>query len=107
MAACLAKKRYKLLVHDQNPTPARKFVQEFPACRLALAATDGRGVLGREAFRDCEIVITMLPDGKIVREALLGGEWDRSGVATWYASYLSTLHRPYICVNHQVPSVES
>lgn len=71
MAACLAKKGYKLLVHDLDSTPAKKFVQEFPECRLA-ASTDETGPLGREAFHSCGIVITMLPNGKVVREALLG-----------------------------------
>lgn len=69
MAACLAKKGYKLLVHDSNDTTARNFVTEFPDCRMASRAD---GTLGREVFSECEIAITMLPDGKIVREALLG-----------------------------------
>lgn len=96
MAACLAKKGYKLVVHDQDATPAHKFVQEFPECRLACttpatttittttddddAAGGGAGgtALVRDAFASCEIVMTMLPNGKIVREVLLGGE---NGVA--------------------------
>lgn len=69
MAACLAKKGYRLMVHDLDPAPARKFVREFPHCCFA---NSSGAILGREAFQECDIVITMLPNGKIVREALLG-----------------------------------
>lgn len=67
MAACLAKKGYRLVVHDRDPAPARRFVQEFPGCRRAL-----EGAVVGDAFAGCDIVITMLPDGNVVREALLG-----------------------------------
>lgn len=68
MAACLAKKGYKLIVHDANPSPRDKFVEEYPGCSLA---TDSDS-LPSNAFEHCSVLITMLPNGKVVRDALLG-----------------------------------
>jgi 3-hydroxyisobutyrate dehydrogenase-like beta-hydroxyacid dehydrogenase len=64
MAACLAKKGYRLAVLDADPARGIKFVEEYPKCRVSSSV----GV----AFNDCEVVITMLPNGKVVREVLLG-----------------------------------
>ena len=64
MAANVAKGDATLTVFDSNPTAADRFAQEH-ACGaaptlVALAA-------------DCDIVVTMLPTGKIVREVMLDG----------------------------------
>lgn len=64
MAACLAKKGYRLAVRDADPARGIKFVEDYPKCRVATSAAD--------AFHDCEVVITMLPNGKVVRDVLLG-----------------------------------
>lgn len=64
MAACLAKKGHRLLVRDNDPGRGIKFVEEYPKCRIATSDPEG--------FQNCNIVITMLPNGAVVREALLG-----------------------------------
>lgn len=64
MAACLGKKGYRLIVRDADPARGIKFVEEFPKCRAATSApTD---------FEGCDVIVTMLPNGKVVREVLLG-----------------------------------
>lgn len=69
MAACLGKAHYTLVVRDADTAREKKFVQEYSQCKVAGA--------GRDAFKDCDVVITMLPNGKIVRDVLLGD----SGIA--------------------------
>lgn len=69
MASCLAKKDYPLIVYDADPSPAKKFVDEFPRCRVAV---DLGQAVTPDAFRDCGILITMLPNGSVVRDVLLG-----------------------------------
>lgn len=69
MASCLAKKGYPLIVYDADPSPAERFVNEFPQCTVAMGP--GHSVTP-EAFRDCGILITMLPNGSVVRDVLLG-----------------------------------
>lgn len=71
MASCLAKKGYTLIVYDADPSPAERFVHEYPQCRVA----NSHGVddtKAPNAFRDCSILITMLPNGTVVRDVLLG-----------------------------------
>ena len=63
MAACLGKKGYRLLVRDADPERAAQFVQEYPNCAKASVAAD--------AFRNCDAVVTMLPNGRVVRNVLL------------------------------------
>lgn len=69
MAACLAKKGYRLVVYDAAMTPATTFVEEFPQCTTLAAVS---GAVDTSAFSECSVVITMLPNGKIVRDVLLG-----------------------------------
>ena len=64
MAACLGKKGYRLLVRDADLTRGIKFVEEYPKCRAVTMAAD--------SFADCDVVVTMLPNGKVVREVVLG-----------------------------------
>ncbi|KAF2708574.1 2-hydroxy-3-oxopropionate reductase [Pleomassaria siparia CBS 279.74] len=64
MAACLAKKQYPLIVRDTDPARGIDFVQEFEKCRVA--------TLDPNCFQECDIVITMLPNGAVVRDVLLG-----------------------------------
>ncbi|KAF2263618.1 2-hydroxy-3-oxopropionate reductase [Lojkania enalia] len=66
MAACLAKKGYQLVVRDSNPSRSIKFVEQYPKCKVATSTAD--------AFHDCDVVITMLPNGKVVEEVLLGDD---------------------------------
>lgn len=69
MAACLAKKGHRLLVRDADPARGIDFVEEYPKCRVATSDPD--------SFQHCDLVFTMLPDGKVVYEVLLG----RHGIA--------------------------
>ena len=63
MAGNLAKAGFKLVVYDADPARARAL-----AATREIEVADGLAALGRE----CGTVITMLPDGKIVREVLCG-----------------------------------
>lgn len=64
MAACLAKKGYRLVVRDAHPAHGIRFVADYPKCRIATLAAD--------CFDTCDVVVTMLPNGKVVRDVLLG-----------------------------------
>ncbi|KAK3075878.1 hypothetical protein LTR53_000452 [Teratosphaeriaceae sp. CCFEE 6253] len=66
MASNLPKAGYKLVVHDADAARAQRAASEWENT----TASEGKG----EAFADCDIVITMLPQGKIVREVLLGSQ---------------------------------
>ena len=64
MASNLPKAGYKLIVHDSNQSQVDRAVAEWSNTTSA----NGKP----EAFADCEVIVTMLPQGKIVREVLLG-----------------------------------
>ncbi|KAF2644154.1 2-hydroxy-3-oxopropionate reductase [Massarina eburnea CBS 473.64] len=64
MAACLAKKGYRLLVRDADLARGVRFVEMYPRCRIATSEAD--------SFQACDVVITMLPNGSVVRNVLLG-----------------------------------
>lgn len=71
MAANLARKGRNLRVMDARPETGKRFRDEF-----------GGGIAqGAADFQGCEILITMLPNGNIVREVLLGSEGKDSGIA--------------------------
>ncbi|KAF2015703.1 2-hydroxy-3-oxopropionate reductase [Aaosphaeria arxii CBS 175.79] len=64
MAACLAKRGHRLLVRDADPARSVQFVEKYPKCRMA--------TLDAESFKDCDVVVTMLPNGEVVRDVLFG-----------------------------------
>lgn len=64
MASNLPKSGYTLVVHDADSSKAQKAASEWPNT----TASNGEA----SAFAACEVIITMLPQGKIVREVLLG-----------------------------------
>lgn len=64
MASNLPKAGYKLVVHDADSAKAERAAKEWQST----IASGGKA----EAFADCEVIITMLPQGKIVREVLFG-----------------------------------
>lgn len=64
MASNLPKAGYTLVVHDADAAKAQKAASQWKQT----TAAEGRP----EAFADCDIIITMLPQGKVVREVLLG-----------------------------------
>ena len=67
MASNLPKNGFHLVVHDADASKAARAAKEWSN---TVSASDGN--FG--AFKSCDIVITMLPHGKIVREVLLGNE---------------------------------
>lgn len=64
MASNLPKAGYNLVVHDVDDAKVQRAANEWKNTK----ASNG----DPQAFADCEVVITMLPQGKIVREVLLG-----------------------------------
>jgi len=70
MAHNLAEAGFELVVHDASPELARRFAAEHPG---ASAAT------GSASFRGLPVVVTMLPNGAIVRDVVL--DWD-GGIAS-------------------------
>jgi 3-hydroxyisobutyrate dehydrogenase len=75
MARRLIGAGYKLVVADAVPATADKLVAEHGS---AVERSAGPATLGKA----CRVVITMLPDGKVVREVLLGA----SGIAPHLAA---------------------
>ncbi|CAN8105162.1 unnamed protein product [Discula destructiva] len=70
MASNIPKRGYKLIVHDADQTKADRAAKEWEST----SASGGKP----DAFAECQVIITMLPQGKIVREVLLG---DRGSIA--------------------------
>ena len=64
LAANLPRAGYHLIVRDADASRAAKFAKENPNSKVAREGSD--------AFKDVDMLITMLPNGKIVREVLLG-----------------------------------
>lgn len=64
MASNLPKAGYKLIVHDVDSFKAEKAAKEWKNT----TASYGKA----EAFAGCDVIVTMLPQGKIVREVLFG-----------------------------------
>ena len=50
-------------MRDADPTREKKFTDEYPKCKVAGTEEDG--------FKDCDILIIMLPNRKVVRDVLL------------------------------------
>ena len=66
MVRCLAKAGYSVLVHDTRGDATAQFRDASLAVRVAESAM--------QIGADCATVITMLPDSKIVRAAVLGND---------------------------------
>ncbi|KAF2099737.1 2-hydroxy-3-oxopropionate reductase [Rhizodiscina lignyota] len=56
---------YELVVQDADPQRAKEFVREHSNATAATSPQD---------FSDVDVVVTMLPNGQIVREVLFGGD---------------------------------
>jgi 3-hydroxyisobutyrate dehydrogenase-like beta-hydroxyacid dehydrogenase len=67
LASNLPKSGHHLIVHDADITKAQKAASEWPNT----TATSDSSPLS-SAFTPCSVIITMLPQGAIVREVLLG-----------------------------------
>ncbi|KAK0288782.1 hypothetical protein LTR91_017415 [Friedmanniomyces endolithicus] len=66
MASNLPKSGYHLIVHDNDSAKTSRAASEWPN------TTASQG--DPSAFAPCDLLITMLPQGKIVREVLLGAD---------------------------------
>lgn len=64
MASNLPRAGFRLVVRDADPEREQQFAQENPNTFVAEKGPDG--------FKDCDVVITMLPQGKVVRDVVLG-----------------------------------
>jgi 3-hydroxyisobutyrate dehydrogenase len=69
MASNVAAAGYRLAVSDADPESERRFAAEHPGVRA-----------GMDAFAGVDLVVTMLPDGDVVRSVLLG-DGDGDGLA--------------------------
>ena len=72
MASNIPKSGYHLIVHDADSEKVQKASKEWPNT----TAWNGNP----EQFKECEVIITMLPQGKIVREVLFGKDKIASGL---------------------------
>jgi 3-hydroxyisobutyrate dehydrogenase-like beta-hydroxyacid dehydrogenase len=70
MASNLPKHSFRVVVYDIDPDKVQKAAKEWENT----TASNGDA----KSFQDCDVVVTMLPQGKVVREVILG---DR-GIAT-------------------------
>ena len=64
MAANIPRAGFQMVVRDADPEREQNFAKENPNTTVAEKAADG--------FKDCDVVVTMLPQGKVVREVVLG-----------------------------------
>ena len=106
MASNIPKSGYKLVVHDVDSTKVEKAAKEWPNT----TASHGKP----EAFKDCEVIITMLPQGKVVRDVLLGEANIASGlkpgtivVDTSSSSPFDTQELGRELAQHQIQLVDS
>lgn len=74
LASTLSRAGYELVVKDADPARAEKFASEH---KNAVAATGSN-----DAFSDVDILVTMLPNGEIVRSVLLGNGESNDGLAS-------------------------
>ncbi|ETN45573.1 uncharacterized protein HMPREF1541_09405 [Cyphellophora europaea CBS 101466] len=64
MASNLPRAGFKLIVRDADPERERAFADANPNTTVASAGPDG--------FKDVDVLVTMLPQGRVVREVILG-----------------------------------
>jgi 3-hydroxyisobutyrate dehydrogenase len=76
MAANVVNAGHVVTVYDADAQRSARFAQEFGASAASDLPALGRAV---------DVVVTMLPDGKLVREVLLSGEAGRSLLASLHA----------------------
>ena len=72
MASNIPKSGYHLVVHDADSEKVQKAAKEWPNT----TAWNG----DPKQFADCEVVVTMLPQGKVVRDVLFGKNNIASGL---------------------------
>lgn len=67
LASTLHRAGYTLVVRDAEPSRAQKFSKEHTPNATAADPSDAK------AFAAVDVLVTMLPNGEIVRDVLLGG----------------------------------
>lgn len=82
MASTLPRAGFKLIVRDADPTKEVNFVRDNPGAVVAKKTSD--------AFQDAEVIITMLPQGKVVRDVLLGED----GIASALKPGMTLKYKP-------------
>ena len=66
LASTLARAGYHTVVQDADPERAKRFASEHSNSQVATSDAN--------AFHDVDVLVTMLPNGEIVRDVLLGKE---------------------------------
>jgi 3-hydroxyisobutyrate dehydrogenase-like beta-hydroxyacid dehydrogenase len=66
LASAVAKAGFRLVVDDSDTQRVAQFVNSFPGSKAGRATSDG--------FRDVDVLVTMLPNRKVVRDVLLGDD---------------------------------
>ncbi len=74
LAANLPKAGFHLVVRDADPSRAEQFAKEHSHPNTVVAED------GPDAFKECDVLITMLPNGKVVREVLVGEDGVAAGL---------------------------
>jgi 3-hydroxyisobutyrate dehydrogenase-like beta-hydroxyacid dehydrogenase len=64
MASNLPKHGFRVVVYDIDSAKVQKAATEWDNT----TASNGDA----ESFQDCDVIVTMLPQGKVVREVILG-----------------------------------
>lgn len=72
MASNIPKSGYKVIVHDSDSEKVQRAAKEWPNT----TAWNGKP----QQFEECEVIITMLPQGQVVRDVLLGENNIASGL---------------------------
>jgi 3-hydroxyisobutyrate dehydrogenase-like beta-hydroxyacid dehydrogenase len=62
LAAGVAKAGFQMVVDDADQERVQKFVNEFHGTQSS----------GDDGFKDVDVLVTMLPNGQVVRDVLLG-----------------------------------
>ncbi|KPI42260.1 2-hydroxy-3-oxopropionate [Cyphellophora attinorum] len=72
MASNIPRAGFKLIVRDADPERERSFASANPGTTIAEAGPSG--------FKDVDVLVTMLPQGKVVREVMLGSDGIAQGL---------------------------
>ena len=74
LAANLPRAGFNLVVRDADSSRALQFVNEN--LNSVVAGEDDE-----DAWKDVDVLVTMLPNGKVVRDVLVGDGGERKGIA--------------------------
>lgn len=81
MASNLPKKGFHVIVYDKDTAKVQRAAKEWENT----IASDG----SPESFKDCDLVVTMLPQGDVVREVVLG----QNGIAKALKKGMASIRR--------------